>query len=107
MNKPSDGMDLLDKGLEIHNYYIEERKRKLANEIAWVADNSSNVASLRAYLAQYLEPKRVEELSDKAIEELAEIRANYLFLQMKNLGEKKVDTLPVKLIVQTLKNMGY
>jgi hypothetical protein len=106
MDKLSDRMDLLDKGIELYNYYVGDQRRSITDEIMWLVDNSENTDKLRAYFSQFLSKERLQHFTDKDIEELAQIRGNHLYAQLKGLG-CKIDTVPLKVIVQCLKNSGY
>lgn len=105
MNKMSDGLDALDKILEIRNFYIDNQKQNISDEIRWMYQNENNISELRKYLANYLPIDRIQQLSDSSIRELVEIRANYLYTSVKNMG-CKVNTIPLKVIVESLKISG-
>lgn len=105
MNKMSDGLDALDKILEIRNFYIDNQKQNISDEIMWMYQNENNISELRKYLANYLQIDRIQQLSDSSIRELVEIRANYLYASMKNMG-CKVNTIPLKVMVESLKISG-
>lgn len=105
MNKMSDGLDALDKILEIRNFYIDNQKQNISDEIMWMYRNENNISELRKYLANYLPVNRIQQLSDSSIRELVEMRANYLYAVMKNMG-CKVNTIPLKVIVESLKISG-
>lgn len=81
MNKMSDGLDTLEKILEIRNFYIDNQKQNISDEIMWMYQNENNISELRKYLA------------------------NYLYTSMKNMG-CKVNTIPLKVIVESLKISG-
>jgi hypothetical protein len=106
MDKVSDKLDLLDKGIELYNYYVEDQRRSITDELMWLADNSGNTDKLRVYLSQFLSEGRVLQFTDKDVGELAQIRGNHLYAQLKGLG-CKIDTMPLKVIAQCLKNNGY
>lgn len=105
MNKMSDGLEALDKILEIRNFYIDNQKQNISDEIMWMYRNENNISELRKYLANYLPVNRIQQLSDSSIQELVEMRANYLYAAMKNMG-CKVNTIPLKVIVESLKISG-
>jgi hypothetical protein len=106
MDKASNRLDLLDKGIELYNYYIDDQRRKITDEIMWLEENSEDTDKLRAYLSQFLSKERVLRFADKDVEELTQIRGNHLYAQLKGLG-CEIDTVPLKVIVQCLKNSGY
>lgn len=64
-----------------------------------------NIKDLREYMATILDPGREQILSDSAIKSLAEIRANYLYSELIKSGNK-IETLPLKVIVQCLRANG-
>lgn len=77
----------------------------MSDEIMWMYQNENNISELRKYLANYLPITRIQQLSDSSIRELVEIRANYLYTSIKNMG-CKVNTIPLKVIVESLKISG-
>lgn len=105
MNKISDGLDALDKILEIRNFYIDNQKQNISDEIMWMYQNENNIFELRRYLVNFLPVNRIQQLSDSSIRELVEKRANYLYATMKNMG-CKVNTIPLKVMLESLKISG-
>lgn len=106
MDKISDGLDYVDKGIEMHNYYIQIQMEKIRDEIMWMDCNSNNIHELRLYFVNFLGKERVSQLSDKAINDLLVIRANDLNQHYQELSRQKIDTTPLKVIVQGLKIQG-
>lgn len=106
MNKPSDRLDFVDKIMNLRNFYLENQKRNISNEIIWLDEHYEDIQSLRQYLSSFLRMERVVRLSDKAVQDLAEIRVNYLFSQFQGLDHQEVETKPLKIIVQELKCLG-
>ena len=106
MNKLSNRLDFVDKGIEIYNYYIQIEMKKIRDEIIWMDRNSDNINNLRLYFANFLGKERVLQLSDAAINELLIIRANDLNRHFHELSGQKISTMPLKIIVQGLKIQG-
>ena len=99
-------MDFVDKLLDLRNFYLENQKWCINNEIMWLNEHYEDIKSLRQYLAPTLPMGQVFQLSDQAVQELAEIRGNYLFSQFQGLDRQKIETKPLKAIVQELKYLG-
>lgn len=106
MNKPSDRLDFVDKVLDLRNFYLENQKQHINHEIVWLNENYEDIQSLRQYLSSFMPTEQVLQFSDKTVQELTEIRGNYLFSQFCGLDQQKVETKPLKIIVQELKNLG-
>ena len=106
MNKPSDRLDFVDKVLDLRNFYLENQKQHINHEIVWLNENYEDIQSLRQYLSSFLPTEQVLQFSDKTVQELAEIRGNYLFSQFCVLNNQKIKTQPLKIIVQELKCLG-
>lgn len=106
MSKPSDRLDLFDKIMDLRNFYLENQKRHISSEIFWLDEHYEDIQSLRQYLLSFLRMERVGQLDDKDIQGLVEIRVNYLFSQFCGLEQQKVETKPLKIIVQELKHLG-
>lgn len=106
MNKPSDRLDFVDKIAEVNNSYIDYQVENLSKEIKWLDENFENILRLRQHLTQFLSSNRVAELSDDSVKSLAIIRANHLNAQIQQLKSKKIDNMPLKVIVQGLKFRG-
>ena len=94
-----------DKLTELHNLYLDNRKRCIAKEIMSIDSIMGNIEELRKYMATILALGREQMLSDSAIKSLAEIRANYLYSELMKIGNK-IETLPLKVIVQYLRANG-
>lgn len=105
MNNISDLFDMGEKLTELHNIYLDNRKRRIVKEIMLIDRMMDNIGELRKYMATILDPGREQKLNDAAIKSLAEIRANYLYNDFNKLGSK-IDTIPLKVIVQCLKANG-
>ena len=67
----------------------------------WTASN--NVNELRRYFVKFLGRERVLQLSDTAINDLLTIRANDLYLHYQELSRHRINTIPLKIIIQGLK----
>lgn len=106
MNRPSDRLDFVDKMMDLRNLYLENQKHIISSEIIWLDEHYEDIQSLRQYFLSSLRMKGVAQLSDKAIQDLAEIRVNYLFSQFRGMDQQKVETRPLKIIVQELKYFG-
>ena len=106
MNKPSDRLDFVDKIAEVNNSYIDYQVENLSKEIKWLDENFENIMILRQHLAQFLPFNRVSEISDDGIKSMATLRANQLYAQIQQLKSKKIDNMPLKVIVQGLKFRG-
>lgn len=106
MNKLSDKLDFLDKAMDLHNYFIESQRQAIINEIVWLELNEQKPINLRSHFLQLLSLERVAQISDKELQQLAEMRGNYLYSQLCGLGQQKIENKPLKIIVQQLKNSG-
>lgn len=106
MNRLSDRIDFIDKVLDLRNYYIESQKQNIANEIEWLETNIENTANLRSYFINTLHMGQAIHFSDEDIKQLAEIRGNNLYLYLCGISQQKVETKPLKFIVQELKHFG-
>lgn len=106
MNKPSDRLDFVDKILELRNFYLENQKYHIRNEIIWLNEHYEDIQSLRQHLLSCFPEEQVLQLNDKAVQELAEFRGNYLFSQFCGLDRQKIETRPLKIIAQELKSFG-
>ena len=106
MYKPSEFLDFTDKAMEIHNCYVEEQKQRLVEELKWLGENEENPDSLRSYLARHYNQYLVLQLDDANLHQLAQIRGNTLNGQLKQLCQQKINTTPLKVIVQELKFFG-
>lgn len=101
----SDFFDVGEKITELHNIYLDNLKRCIEKEIMYIDSMMDNIKELRKYMATILNPGREQMLSDSEIKLLAEIRANYLYSEIKKIGNK-IETLPLKVIVQCLRANG-
>ena len=106
MDRLSDRLDFLDKILDLRNYYIESQKQNIMNEIEWLETNIENIAILRSYFINTLHMGQAMQLNDNAIQQLAEIRGNNLYSYLCGMSQQKVETKPLKFIVQELKHFG-
>ena len=106
MDKISSRLDVVEKGIEMRNLYVQFETEKIRNEILWLYKHSNNTQQIRIYFSKLLGEKRVAELSDNAIQELLLIRANFLDKQIYELSHNKIETTPLKIIVQGLKLTG-
>lgn len=103
MDKMSDRLDCVDKTIEMRNYYVQTEMDKIKNEIQFLDSNSNNVNELRYYFVKFLGKERVLQLSDTAINDLLTIRANDLYLHYQELSRHRINTIPLKIIIQGLK----
>lgn len=106
MDKLSNRLDLVDKTMDIRNYYLECRKHAIINEINWLAQNLDRPDDLYAYFSNSLLSRGIVQISSAELRQLAEIHGNYLYLQLCGLEQQKVDNTPLKVIVQELKSFG-
>lgn len=106
MVKLSDRLDGVDKAMDLRNYFIDNQKQAISQEIRWLADNENRPENLRPYFANFLREERIMQIGDSGISQLAEIRGNYLYSQFMVLEKRKIDNSPLKFIVQELKCFG-
>lgn len=106
MNKLSDQLDFAEKILDVRNYYLDYQKQSIVKQIMWLENNSTNFDALRGYFTGFLQMERVLQFDEKSLQELAEIRGNFLYSQLRGLEHQKTETTPLKIIVQELKAMG-
>ena len=106
MDKLSDRLDRIDKAMDLRNYYIDNQKHAISQEIHWLADNENNPKNLRLYCANFLCKERIIRIGDKGLSQLAEIRGNNLCSQFRRLEQQKMDNRPLKFIVWELKGFG-
>lgn len=104
-NIKSDFFETGEKLAELYNLYLDNQKRSIINEIMAINKMIANTEELRKYITTFLGSVRGQELNDSAIKSLAEIRANYLYNNLLGLGNR-IETLPLKIIVQYLKFIG-
>ena len=113
MNNLSDGMDFIDKGIEVHNFFMEMEKQRIINEIQWINLNFNNISNLRNYflsLAKFNNNFQVAQYANQLnlysadkIQNMALYRANFLYSSLQRCDNNKIDNKPLKWIVQTLK----
>ena len=106
MDKLSDQLDRADKAMDLRNYFIDNQKRAISQEIHWLADNENKPKNLRLYFANFLCKEKIIQIGDRGLSQLAEIRGNYLYTQFRRLEQQKIDNGPLKFIVQELKCFG-
>lgn len=106
MVKLSNRLDGIDKVMDLRNYYIDNQKRVISQELRWLADNENKPENLRQYFTNFLREERIMQIGDEGLNQLAEIRGNYLYLQFCGLEQRKINNKPLKLIVQELKCLG-
>ena len=106
MDKLSDRLDRVDKAIDLRNYYIDNRKQAISQEIHWLADNENNPKNLRLYFAHFLCKERIIRIGDRGLSQLAEIRGSYLSSQFRRLEQQKMDNRPLKFIMWELKCFG-
>ena len=106
MEKLSDRLDRVDKAMDLRNYFIDNQKRVISQELHWLADNENKPKNLRLYFANFLCEEEIIRIGDGGLNQLAEIRGNYLYSQVCGLEQQKIDNRPLKIIVQELKCFG-
>ena len=106
MDKLSDRLDRIDKAMDLRNYYIDNQKQAISQEIHWLADNENKPKNLRLYFANFLCKERIMQIGDIGLSQLAEIRGNYLYSQFRRLEQQKMNNRPLKFIVWELKCFG-
>ena len=106
MDKLSDRLDRVDKAMDLRNYYIDNQKQAISQEIHWLADNENKPENLRLYFANFLRKERIIRIDDRGLSQLAEIRGNYLYSHFRRLEQQKMDNRPLKFIVWELKCFG-
>lgn len=62
---------------------------KIRAEIQWMYNNNNNINELRIYFLNFLGKERVSQLSNTAINDLLEIRANDLYMHYQELSRQK------------------
>lgn len=106
MDKLSNQLDRVDKAMDLRNYFIDNQKRAISQEIRWLADNENKPENLRLYFAHFLRKEKIIRIGDKGLSQLAEIRGNYLYSQFRILEQHKIYNSPLKFIVWELKCFG-
>ena len=113
----SDRFDIADKVTELHNGCIDIQRQNLIKEINWLEQHYGDIDALRSYFIQNLSMadtviglKLCQEICQadvETIQQYAVFRRDEFIRQLQNLSQKKVDTLPLKIAAQGLKNMGW
>ncbi|MCH5251060.1 MAG: hypothetical protein J1E98_14070 [Lachnospiraceae bacterium] len=106
MNKLSNQLDRVDKAMDLRNYFIDNQKQIISQEIQWLADNENKPENLRLYFANFLCEEEIIRIGDKGLSQLAAIRGNYLYSQFRRLEQQKMNNSPLKFIVWELKCFG-
>ena len=106
VDKLSDRLDGVDKVMDLRNYYIDNQKQVISQELCWLADNENKPENLQQYFTNFLREERITQIGDEGLHQLAEIRGNYLYSQFCELEQQKIDNRPLKFIVQELKCLG-
>ena len=106
IDKLSNRLDEIDKVMDLRNYYIDNQKRVISQELRWLADNENKPENLRQYFTNFLCEERIMQIGDEGLNQLAEIRGNYLYSQFCGLEQQKIDNRLLKFIVQELKCLG-
>lgn len=106
MYKLSNRLDRVDKAMDLRNYYIDNQKQAISQEIRWLADNENKPKNLRLYFANFLCKEEIIRIGDRGLSHLAGIRGNYLYSQFRRLEQQKINSRPLKFIVQELKCLG-
>lgn len=116
MIKPSDFFDALDKTADIINLWTDFRRQKIIGEILWLDQNYENIDALRGYILNRIDFKnkmanedyarKVLGYSDMKIQRLAELWANRLYAELRNVQSGRIENKPLKIIVRELKLQG-
>lgn len=116
MIRPSEFLDKFDKAFDLVNLWVDTRKQNIIDEIFWIEQNYENINSLRRYIlkcAGFKDEKMNELYSrqllaypDAKVQSLAEVRANFLYRQLQNMQNIKIENKPLKIIVCELKLQG-
>ena len=116
MIKPSDFLDALDKTADIINLLTDFRSQEIIDEILWLDQNYENIDALRGYILNHVDFKnkianedyarKVLGYSDMKIQQLAELWANRLYAELRNVQSGKIKNKPLKIIVHELKERG-
>ena len=116
MVRPSDILGKIDKACDITNFWNDIRKRNIKDEIFWIGQNYENPNILRCYIlkcadfkndkANELYARQLLEYPDEKVQRVADLRANYLYCQMQNLQNSKIDHKLLKIITHELKLLG-
>lgn len=106
MNNSNNYLDFADAIIDLRDFYREIQKQNIRNELMTIDKIFDDIIELRKYMATILGEKREKELNDSDIKSLAEIRANCLFSDLRELGND-FDTLPLKVIIECLKHKKY
>lgn len=104
-----------DKVSDLNNFFIDFQKRKIINEINWLYQNYDDMNAISAYwlnlanfnntAANLLYRQQFRSYSVEKMHHLVELRANFLYGQLKNLDNYKIDNKPLKVIIQELKKI--
>lgn len=116
MIKPSDFLDAFDKTADIINIWTDFRRQGIIDEILWLDQNYENIDALRGYILKHVDFKnkianedyarKVLGYSDTKIQQLAELWANRLYAELRNVQSGKIENKPLKIIVHELKAQG-
>lgn len=116
MIKPSDFLDAWDKTFDIANLWNDSCRQNIINEILWLDQNFENIDALRGHIlscVNFKDPKvneqyarQVLDYTDKRVQDMAELRAKFLYAQLQNIQKGKIENMPLKIIVRELKLQG-
>ena len=116
MIKPSDFLDALDKTIDIANLRADVSGQRIIDDILWLDQNYENIDALRGYILNRVDFKneianmdyarKVLGYSDTKIQRLAELWANRLYAELRNVQSGKIENKPLKIIVHELKARG-
>ena len=116
MIKQSDFLDAVDRVCDIKNFRADICSRDIIDEILWIDQNFENIDALRKHIlkcanfkckkANEQYAREVLDYPDKRVQDVAELRAMFLYLQLRNIQSGKIDNRPLKIIVQELKLWG-
>lgn len=106
MNNSNNYLDFADAIIDLHDFYREIQKQNIRDELMIIDKIFDDIIELRKYMATFLGDTRERELKDCDIKSLAEIRANCLFNDLRALSNN-FDTLPLKIIIECLKQNDY
>lgn len=116
MIKPSDFLDAFDKTFDIANFWADFRKKKIIDEILWIDQNFENIDTLRRHILSLVAfndqkanesyARKVLGYSDTRVQDIAELRAKFLYAEFRNVQNGKIENIPLKIIIQELKARG-
>ena len=86
------------------------------DEILWIDQNFDNIDVLREHILNFIDFKdkkaneqfarQVLGYTDKRVQNIAELRAKFLYARLQNIQNGKIENIPLKIIVRELKLQG-